>query len=774
MLSKTVDNNETTDILEQINQIADQLCLSVKGVFDFSLVCQSNHEAIQKLCLLINFVLDSARRSLQDLDEKNKKLTELDHLKSDFIANISHELRTPLTLLSGPLELILKDQSLPPHHVENLKRIKRNAARLYLLVNDLLDFFKIDAGCFNIHNELIDLDQLITELVDDAQVLAKENQINLTYKGTKNLGPKLLDKKIIEKIILNLLSNALKFTPKGGNIEVTLKEHKKILELTVKDTGIGIEETHLNHIFERFYQIDSSSNHTHTGTGIGLALVKQFIELINGAISVTSELGKGSSFTIKIPQEKLTLDTYSQIVNNLSSSLRRLSKDVSAPIREEDNPSKNKKPLILIAEDNADMRAFMQVILEDRFDVILVENGQQALETIPTHEPQVILTDAMMPQMDGYQLTKAIKSNPKTRHIPVILVTAKSGNDAVISGLDVGANDYLSKPFLPEELIARIQASLRTYYDYVALNQVNLKLEQEIEERKKLEYINNELHSQLVFAARQAGMADIATSVLHNIGNVLNSANISTTIINHCISQSKISDLDKVAALLEENKEHIGDYLSNDEKGKYLIQYLGVLATVWKKDHEKLDKEIHLLRNNIDHIKNIITQQQALGSAIGFNEKTSIPELMEHCIALNVNTHKKIDIIREYEPIKQVIIDKVKLMQIVVNLIKNSVDSLHDIKKKNADKIITVRTFEKNSSTFAIQINDNGIGINNDNLDKIFTHGFTTKKYGHGFGLHASAVSAQEMGGSLSVESDGQGKGATFTLSLPYRPVKGR
>jgi len=584
---------------------------------------------------------------------------------------------------------------------------------------------------------------------------------------------------VIEKITLNLLSNALKFTPDHGSIEVQLHVQDVQLELTVRDTGVGIDNSHIKHIFERFYQVDSINS---SGTGIGLALVKQFVTLLGGTISVSSEIGKGTLFTVLIPlntNPKLTIKPYEKIPHITSADaptelwlLAQTTSEPASAVHIHKNVKKySKKPLILIADDSADMRAFMQALLEDRFDIILAENGKEAIEMIDKHEPQVILTDAMMPYMDGYQLTKAVKANNKTRHIPVILVTAKTGNESIISGLDVGANDYLSKPFLPEELIARIQASLRTYYDYIALTQANLKLEQEIEERKKLEFKNNELTGQLVLAARQAGMADIATSVLHNIGNVLNSANISTAMITHRITHSRISDLEKITALLHENKDNIGNYLTKDKTGKHIIQYLGLLTKTWKEDYNSLISETRLLKDNIEHIRNIIMQQQALGRTIGFNEKTSIPELIEHCISLNNINNKMIEIIREYAPIKEVTLDKVKLMQVMVNLIKNSMDSLQEsnVKKKQ----ITVRTYEKDESSFIIQVGDNGIGIAPEHLEKIFSHGFTTKKAGHGYGLHASAVSIQEMNGALTVESKGVEMGAVFTLTLSYNPLKG-
>lgn len=757
---------------QKVNEIADHLCKGVKGEFDFTIALETDDEVLQKLCLLINFVLDSARRALSDVRTQNKKLMDLDHLKSDFIANISHELRTPLTLLLEPLDFLLHDPDLKlsATHLDNLRRIQRNAARLHLHVNDLLDFAKFDAKEFTLRNTRFDLNELLTQLIDDAQGLAKERHITLKLQTHSNLEPIFGDQQVWEKIVLNLLSNALKFTPEAGTIAIKLFPKNNSIVLVVKDSGIGIEQEHLPHIFERFYQIDSSTTRSYSGTGIGLALVKQFVDLMQGRIEVESQVGQGTCFTLTIPQNNEPIQPVQELPitdKHSPTSLWYLSQDIptGAKIPAEKN-KKTSKPLILIADDSQDMRLYMNALLEDQFEILLAENGEEALKVILSSKPQVILTDAMMPCMDGYQLIKIVKSNPSIKHIPIILITAKTGELSAVSGLEIGADDYLSKPFSPQELVARIQASLRTFNDYIAIAETNERLKKEIEERKKLELKNNELNAQLVSAARQAGMADIATSVLHNIGNVLNSANISVSLVSHQIKYSKLADLVKLSSLLELHQDDLSAFLTENEQGRHVLPYIKLLTQAWKEDCDLLTTEMLGLSKNIDHIKNIIMQQQSLSGTIGFQEKISIPECIEHCIALNITQNTQIKISRDYRLERPVTIDKVKLMQIIVNLIKNSIDAIQEQNPPAAQLIL--RTYEKNKACFIIEVSDNGVGIAKKNMTKLFSYSFTTKKTGHGFGLHASAISAQEMGGKLSVSSKGVGKGASFTLELPY------
>ncbi|MDP1724966.1 MAG: ATP-binding protein [Alphaproteobacteria bacterium] len=794
--------NEYNNFRQEIERIADQLCLAVKGTFDFSVEVTTSDQIIQKLCMLMNFTIDAARRSLSEMNIQNSKLTELDKLKSDFMANVSHELRTPLTLILGPLEGLISDKdSIPLAHQDNLFRIHRNAYRLYGLVNDLLDFTKLEAGKYILSEEVIDLNRHIKDIVNDAQGLAGERKLSLTFTPFPDLPLMMLDRKIIDKITFNLLSNALKFTPAGGHINVQLLRDCDCVDIIVTDTGIGIPTEQISKLFERFYQVDSSSTRTHEGTGIGLAMINQFTQLMDGKIVVASEEGKGSKFKICIPfkavpenKKNQPEEEYKEKISSFKVSLSKM--EMKSEIKFTDIEKLNIKgdlPLILLADDNPDVRSYIVSLIQDSYEIIEVENGKLALEAIYKFSPQVILSDVMMPEINGFELTAKIKSDPKVKNIPIILITAKAGKEAVVDSFQVGADDYLSKPFSAEELKARIGAALRNRQDYLKIEELNIQLnktinelsnsksylessnkelEEEIVLRKILEEKNSKLNSELVIAARHAGMADIAASVLHNIGNALNSVTTSTTFIGQRISTSKTSNLIEISKLLEQHESDMAAFITNDPQGQRIPKYITKLAEMWKTDKEYLTDEINNIQKGITHIKEIINKQNSLSKVLGVNNAIIVPSLIEDALILNKTIYSNINISikRDFNPIKEVVNDRVKLLQILVNLIKNGIESILEKNPEHKEIILSIR--EKNNTHFDIQLCDNGVGIGKENLEKIFSFGFTTKKEGHGFGLHSSAISIQDMGGNLSVTSDGLGKGATFSITLPYQPSK--
>lgn len=751
---------------KSIDEIADQLCLAVKGDFDFTIKINSQDESIQKLTMLVNFLVDTARRAVIDVRDKNYKLMELDRLKSEFITNISHELRTPLTLILSPLKTILVNEadSLPTEVTENLYRMQRNAVRLYVLVNNLLDFTKLEASKFGLSEEPLDLNQFLARLIDDIQGLARESGINLQFFPAPTTKQFLLDKKIIEKIVFNLLSNSLKFTPPGGEIKVALQQGKTI-ELLVSDTGTGIPKAQIPFIFDRFHQVDSSSTRAYEGSGIGLTLVKQFVDLMQGTINVESIMGKGSSFCISLPTRIVsTTPTQSEPAAISPSTPHNFKVDFSllATHEKEINqlPSKTalttERPLIVIADDNRDIRNYIRSLLEDKFEVIAVENGKLALDAIHQYKPHVILSDIMMPIMDGYQLTKLVKADPSTCNIPIILITAKAGNEAIISSLNIGADDYLSKPFEPEELIARTITAYKHHQAYLQ---------------------NCDLNSQLITIARQAGMTELATSILHNIGNVLNSVNVSVELIKEKINKPYIPHLAAVSSMLQENIANLAHYLSEDEKGKILPGYLMALIKKINVEYDKINKEVEYLAEQINHIGDIVAMQESVSGVSGIAEKLFLPDIVDTAISICKNSLEKHDITiqQEVKNTSPVISDKAKLLQIIINLIQNAKDALTDSKHSVLNRTIKIK-IELNPLTSQVEliISDNGIGIAAENLGKVFTFGFTTKSHGHGFGLHASALAAKELGGSLHVQSKGFGHGAEFTLTLPLKQVFGR
>lgn len=304
--------------------------------------------------------------------------------------------------------------------------------------------------------------------------------------------------------------------------------------------------------------------------------------------------------------------------------------------------------------------------------------------------------------------------------------------------------------------------------------QTNKLMVEEIAERKHAESKAATLNNQLVIAARRAGMADIATSVLHNIGNVLNSINVSASLVSEKITALKISSLNKTADMLDQHKNDIAAFIANDPQGQHIIKYIKLFAEAWEKNEKIILMEIEALRKNVQHVKEIIKTQQTLSGAIGLIEEVTIPELLEDSLTLNKTAYERslIKITRDYATLPCLQIDRVKLLQILVNLIRNAIDSL--MESKNETKNLAIHARLHDPTHILIQIIDNGLGIAPDDINSIFSRGFTTKKHGHGFGLHASALAAKEMGGSLSVKSDGPGKGAIFNLLLPIQPIKNK
>ena len=305
------------------------------------------------------------------------------------------------------------------------------------------------------------------------------------------------------------------------------------------------------------------------------------------------------------------------------------------------------------------------------------------------------------------------------------------------------------------------------------LRQANQDLEKEVVERRRTQLELEELHKRIVEVSRKAGMAEVATGVLHNIGNVLNSVNVSTTLAIDRLRQSKLSNLARVAALLEEGSVNLDDFLKRDPRGLQLPAYVATLAQVLTEDQAFILKELDVLRTHIDHIKDIVAMQQSYARVAGLVETVQVSDLIEDAIRFNAGalTRHGVVVHKEYGEVPAITIEKPKVLQILINLIRNAKYALDD--SQQSDKVLTFRVTLGGPERVKIQVMDNGIGIPPENLTRIFAHGFTTRKDGHGFGLHSGALAAQDLGGSLVGYSDGLGKGAVFTLELPLHPLKG-
>lgn len=401
------------------------------------------------------------------LEKTNQHLIEADELKSRFFANISHEFRTPLTLIMGPLEALMT-QTTDKNLLMEYSQIHKHSGRLLLLINQLLDFSKIENGEMQLVLKETNLNVLVSNIVSSYASFAKEKGISFLFIEKANNIMLLIDNDKMEKILYNLLSNAFKFTPESGSVEVGLQisGNTKCVDIIIKDSGIGIAQDKLQFIFDRFYQVDGGKNREYEGTGIGLALTKELVELHKGNITVESHLGNGTSFTISLPLDKTVYENsiVTYVTDNYGKEFRsHVSEGFSIDRRIgsiENKISKDRKT-ILIVEDNLDMRNYLSRNLGEVFYVVDAQNGDEGIKRAIEIQPDLVISDIMMPITDGLELSKSLKNNSLTSHIPIILLTAKAGEETTLEGFEVHADDYITKPFSIKELMARINSQIR-------------------------------------------------------------------------------------------------------------------------------------------------------------------------------------------------------------------------------------------------------------------------------------------------------------------------
>ncbi len=442
-------------------------------------------------------------KSRYDIQKANEELKKLDELKSQFFANVSHEVRTPLTSIIAPIQTLSQGDAgdLTKEQLSLIEQVYRNSLRLLDMINQMLDFSKIEAGQMKIILEKLDLTDIVKDMVAIFKEVAERKGIKLSYTKSGEIPSVFLDRNKFERILTNLLRNALKFT-EDGFVLIRLKSEKDMVIIEVVDTGIGIPADHLPYIFERFRQVDGSTTRKFEGTGLGLTIVKESVDLMKGKVSAVSKLGKGTTFKVEFPtnlQDVLT----DAIIERRTSQDRRKDEDefkgtdrrektrrmedlaritvsdlglIDKPVIEEeiDKAEPQLPPdvnTVVLIEDNMDLRMYISKMLKKfRYKVITAADGLEGWDKVQKIIPDIIVSDVMMPRMDGYELTKQVKANQTTMHIPVMLITAKQELDSKIKGLETGADDYLSKPINIRELDARIRnlITLRKFQHAVA------------------------------------------------------------------------------------------------------------------------------------------------------------------------------------------------------------------------------------------------------------------------------------------------------------------
>ena len=433
-----------------------------------------------------------------ELKRLNEEVLELTHSRLVFFTNISHELRTPLTLIADPVEMLLEDSGIKGKSRELLKMVQRNALALQQLVSNILDFRKIQNGKMELKLYRFDIVKTLTMWVGDFQLTAERKQIRLhldvdDLKGSHEM---IADQEKISRIVFNLLSNALKYTPAGGEIFVSLKDEGANLRLDVRDTGKGISQDEADKIFERFFQAKGAAS----GTGIGLALVKSFVELHHGEARVESEPGKGSDFIVVIPREQEgdsqvihnDVDIVDNSVNASASTGKNVVDESVLQYIDDGDRSHGKvqqlvsentnRPTVLVIDDNTDIRQYERTLLQDEYVVLEAADGKEGLAVALKEVPDLVICDVMMPVMDGLEFTKQLKTNTATSHIPVIMLTAKNLEEHRAEGYEHGADSYITKPFHSKVLLARIENLLRQRQLLKNLYQGAQEAEKEISE----------------------------------------------------------------------------------------------------------------------------------------------------------------------------------------------------------------------------------------------------------------------------------------------------
>ncbi len=420
----------------------------------------------------------TSARAYESEKKRAEELAELDRLKTVFFTNISHEFRTPLTLMLGPLSESLADESLSKERLRQLELVRRSTYRLQRLVNNLLDFSSLEAGTMQSFFQPVELGSVTAELASSFHSAMDSGGLKFKIHCPPLKKKVYVDYAAWEKIVFNLISNALKYTLKG-TVEVTLREKGKFVELEVRDTGHGIPSTELPHLFERFHRVRGIKSRSIEGSGIGLAMTNELVKLHGGKIIVKSSYGNGTSFIVIIPSGKAHLpktqvvETEDDIVSTSQSTAmayldearswttKQTSDDIEA-IKKLRTVKSRANETILIVDDNADMREYIRRILDANtsLSVVTATNGKQALKMIAKQMPSLIITDIMMPEMDGFELVTTIRKDSKATQVPIIFLSARAGEKERVSGIAEGVDDYLVKPFSRDELVAHVLTRL--------------------------------------------------------------------------------------------------------------------------------------------------------------------------------------------------------------------------------------------------------------------------------------------------------------------------
>jgi len=679
------------------------------------------------------------------LEESNQKLRELDELKSRFFANISHELRTPLTLLIAPLETLLSRGRVmaAAEMDEMLATMHGNAMRLLKLINDLLDLVRLESGKIEIKKAAVPIEDFLDGIVNAVSGVASDKHIALRSWCQDGIGRVMLDADKLERICLNLIFNALKFTPAGGQVNITAEKEEGWLRIEVKDTGVGMSREQLKRIFTRFWQADTSSRRKFQGMGIGLALVKELSEAHGGSVEAVSEEGKGTTMIVRLPLETAPPDAPEPEPNFEAASVEQLPEDrgewiselyrraelfpaitsLQATMRpiETGISRRSKKPKLLIADDEPDMLRFLRSQLGTFFDVLEAVDGNQVVEKATQFLPDIVLTDMMMPEKDGLQVCRELRDRTSTRSIPVVLLTARADEKTKIDCLEAGASDFLAKPFSLTELCVRLKNLVDNRLYQKQLVEQKQQLESAFEQIKETEAL-------IIRNEKLASLGKLSAGLIHEINNPLNYAK------QGLYGLRRIQDV-----LPEAEKADFVETLGDIEHG--VDRVARIIADL--RGFSRTTREM----NASFPLKSVVeTTMRFFGQEFkeGVGLEMDIPDDLE---------------IRG---------DSNQIVQVLINFTQNALDAMRTKTYPEGEGPAIRISAENLPGRTLVRFRDNGPGIPEDMRSRIFDPFFTTKDVGEGMGLGLSICHRiiADHGGHVDIHSR-EGAYCEFVLEFP-------
>jgi signal transduction histidine kinase len=679
-----------------------------------------------------------------NLEKAHTELQRLDEFKSRFFANMTHELRTPLAMVLTPLELMMEGEmgAFTEGQRSSIQTMYRSALKLLKLINDLLDLSRLEESRLRLDVNEHDLVAQLRSLVEQTQVLASRKNVTLSFSANRDPALVWCDAERLERVFVNLLSNAIKFTPPRGHVTVTLSEESDEAVVTFQDDGPGFPPERAEQIFERFFQVDMADRRQHGGAGIGLALARELVVLHGGSITAQSDGKSGARFTVVLPRGRghfrpevlaasgggheprrgdANLDWAVQLASRSEFRFLDIEEATERRVVERDSDEEARPHTAVVVEDNPHIVQLIHMSLRRQFKVLAAPDGVKGLELVLRERPDLVVTDLMMPGIDGLALTRKLREEPGTRHIPIIMLTARGELEDRVKGLETGVSAFLTKPFAPRELLAAARKLVKA----------------------------TEQTADLVLSQRMESLEMVAAGLAHEINNPLN-------YLKNALGRVRL-DAEKVLALCSAAR---GRPLDEDEQGQI----------------ERLDSRLHELLgvadSGVKRIGGTVELMSRYGRA-GYKREMLPHDAWDAAravvgIVLPATGRKvKVDLDLEGDGTLECVPEE--FSQVLSNLVQNAIEAVQE-----ETGWVRVRG-RVEGDEIVLSVKDNGPGIPPEVLQRLFTPFFTTKGPGRGTGLGLTITRrvVQSLGGTLRVSST-VGQGTEFVAQLPRtqrRPV---